>query len=75
MTRSNQYWKAVVNRDASADGTFYYGVLITGVYCRPSCPSRGARRENVRFLRIAGGSRKRRIARMSMLPAARAHGR
>jgi AraC family transcriptional regulator, regulatory protein of adaptative response / methylated-DNA-[protein]-cysteine methyltransferase len=42
-------WTAVVYRDPSADGIFYYSVLTTGVYCRPSCPSRLARRENVSF--------------------------
>jgi AraC family transcriptional regulator of adaptative response/methylated-DNA-[protein]-cysteine methyltransferase len=42
-------WDAVVHRDPSADGAFYYSVLTTGVYCRPSCPSRLARRENVAF--------------------------
>ncbi|MHB2167171.1 bifunctional DNA-binding transcriptional regulator/O6-methylguanine-DNA methyltransferase Ada [Alsobacter sp. R-9] len=42
-------WAAVVRRDRTADGTFVYGVRTTGVYCRPSCPSRTARRENVRF--------------------------
>jgi AraC family transcriptional regulator, regulatory protein of adaptative response / methylated-DNA-[protein]-cysteine methyltransferase len=38
-----------VNRDPGADGRFYYSVRTTGVYCRPACPSRLARRENVRF--------------------------
>lgn len=42
-------WTAVVARDAAADGAFYYSVRTTGVYCRPSCASRGARRENVAF--------------------------
>lgn len=42
-------WAAVVRRDAGADGQFYYSVSTTGVYCRPSCTSRLARRENVRF--------------------------
>ncbi|HWK44834.1 MAG TPA: bifunctional DNA-binding transcriptional regulator/O6-methylguanine-DNA methyltransferase Ada [Stellaceae bacterium] len=42
-------WQVVLRRDASADGTFYYSVRTTGVYCRPSCPSRLARRENVAF--------------------------
>lgn len=42
-------WAAVVARDRSADGTFVFAVRTTGVYCRPSCPSRRARRENVRF--------------------------
>lgn len=42
-------WASVMQRDPSADGTFYYSVRTTGVYCRPSCASRLARRENVRF--------------------------
>lgn len=42
-------WAAVVRRDVSADGQFYYSVSTTGVYCRPSCPSRRALRQNVRF--------------------------
>ena len=42
-------WNAVVSRDPGADGSFYYSVRTTGVYCRPSCPSRAARRENVTF--------------------------
>lgn len=42
-------WAAVAARDGSFDGRFYYSVATTGVYCRPSCPSRQARRENVRF--------------------------
>jgi AraC family transcriptional regulator of adaptative response/methylated-DNA-[protein]-cysteine methyltransferase len=42
-------WAAVLARDANADGQFVYAVATTGVYCRPSCPSRRPRRENVRF--------------------------
>jgi AraC family transcriptional regulator of adaptative response/methylated-DNA-[protein]-cysteine methyltransferase len=42
-------WKAVVTRDRSQDGAFVYAVRTTGVYCRPSCPSRRPRRENVTF--------------------------
>ncbi|WP_081768808.1 bifunctional DNA-binding transcriptional regulator/O6-methylguanine-DNA methyltransferase Ada [Herbaspirillum sp. RV1423] len=42
-------WQAVTQRDKTADGAFYYAVRTTGVYCRPSCPSRQARRENVAF--------------------------
>ena len=48
-TTSDPRWTAVVARDASADGTFVYSVRTTGVYCRPSCPARPARPENVRF--------------------------
>jgi AraC family transcriptional regulator of adaptative response/methylated-DNA-[protein]-cysteine methyltransferase len=42
-------WNAVQRRDVSADGGFYYSVQTTGVYCRPSCASRRARRQNVAF--------------------------
>ena len=42
-------WQAVVNRDPDADGQFVFAVLTTGIYCRPSCRSRRALRENVRF--------------------------
>ena len=42
-------WRAVAERDASADGRVFYAVTTTGVYCRPSCPSRRPRRENVQF--------------------------
>jgi AraC family transcriptional regulator of adaptative response/methylated-DNA-[protein]-cysteine methyltransferase len=42
-------WQAVLARDASRDGVFVFGVTSTGVYCRPSCPSRRPRRERVRF--------------------------
>jgi AraC family transcriptional regulator of adaptative response/methylated-DNA-[protein]-cysteine methyltransferase len=42
-------WQAVLVRDRRADGLFWYGVVTTGIYCRPQCPSRLARRENVRF--------------------------
>ena len=42
-------WLAIDARDAAADGRFVYSVRSTGVYCRPSCPSRAARRDNVAF--------------------------
>src|SRR5213079_3733287 len=42
-------WDAIRRRDRAADGTFVYAVCTTGVYCRPSCASRQARRENVSF--------------------------
>src|SRR5271154_2148477 len=40
-------WGRIVARDKSADGEFWYSVSTTGVYCRPSCPSRGCNPENV----------------------------
>jgi AraC family transcriptional regulator of adaptative response/methylated-DNA-[protein]-cysteine methyltransferase len=42
-------WAAVLNRDRSFDGELYYAVRTTGVYCRPSCPSRRPARANVLF--------------------------
>ena len=42
-------WRAVQQRDRSADGTFLYGVRTTGVYCRPSCGARLPQRANVTF--------------------------
>lgn len=42
-------WQAVRRRDTRADGSFVYAVRTTGVYCRPSCRVRLARRENIRF--------------------------
>ena len=44
---------AILDRDPGFDGTFVYGVLTTGVYCRPSCASRAANPANVRFFRDA----------------------
>ena len=49
FSSDDERWDAVVHRDPSADGAFYYSVRTTGVYCRPSCAARLARRENVRF--------------------------
>src|SRR5205085_3378344 len=42
-------WQAVQARDTESDGKFVFAVSSTGVYCRPSCPSRRPRRENVMF--------------------------
>ncbi|MBZ0251770.1 MAG: bifunctional transcriptional activator/DNA repair enzyme protein Ada, partial [Candidatus Methylomirabilis sp.] len=42
-------WRAVLARDRSQDARFVYGVRSTLVYCRPSCPSRRPKRENVLF--------------------------
>jgi AraC family transcriptional regulator of adaptative response/methylated-DNA-[protein]-cysteine methyltransferase len=42
-------WQAVLARDRRADGAFVYAVSSTGIYCRPSCPSRKPRRERITF--------------------------
>jgi AraC family transcriptional regulator of adaptative response/methylated-DNA-[protein]-cysteine methyltransferase len=49
IMRDESKWQAVQQRDAGMDRRFVYGVLTTGVYCRPSCASRRPLRENVRF--------------------------
>ena len=42
-------WNALVQRDMQSDGVFFYGVLTTGIYCRPICASRLPNRKNIRF--------------------------
>ena len=49
-------WQQVLARDASADGQFFYAVQSTGIYCRPSCPSRRPTRRNVRFFSTASAA-------------------
>lgn len=46
-TAADPRWARVVARDRAADGEFWYSVATTGVYCRPSCPSRTAHPRNV----------------------------
>jgi len=43
------FWEALETRDAQMDDVFVFAVRSTGVYCRPSCPARRPRRENVIF--------------------------
>jgi AraC family transcriptional regulator of adaptative response/methylated-DNA-[protein]-cysteine methyltransferase len=55
MTQFSKYindvdrWKAVVDRENSADGCFYYAVKTTGIFCRPSCSSKLPNCENVEY--------------------------
>ena len=49
LNNNEQLWQAVVAKDARFDGQFVFAVTSTGVYCRPSCPSRRAHRERVKF--------------------------
>ena len=49
MLDLEECWTAVENRDAGADGSFFYGVRTTGVYCRPGCASRRPLRTNTVF--------------------------
>src|SRR5450432_4059137 len=49
MLDKERCWEAIQKRDRSQDGRWFVGVVTTGIYCRPSCPSRHALRKNVRF--------------------------
>ena len=49
-------WQAVCERDGARDGQFVFAVRSTGIYCRPSCPARRPRRENVSFHRDAAAA-------------------
>ena len=44
-----EMWRAIVTRDESYDGLFFYGVQTTGIFCRPSCKAKAPKRENARF--------------------------
>lgn len=48
-TETDLRWARIVARDRSADGTFWYSVRTTGIYCHPSCPSRTANPKNIAF--------------------------
>src|SRR5215207_1433924 len=54
--RDEQLWQAVVSKDARFDGQFVFAVSSTGIYCRPSCPSRRAHRERVKFFDLPEGA-------------------
>jgi AraC family transcriptional regulator, regulatory protein of adaptative response / methylated-DNA-[protein]-cysteine methyltransferase len=49
LARDQERWQAVKRRDPAFDGKFFFAVRTTGVFCRPSCASRPAKRENVAF--------------------------
>lgn len=49
MLDADLCWQAVCARDAGRDGQFVFAVRSTGIYCRPSCPARRPKRENVSF--------------------------
>lgn len=49
LCSDQQKWQALQSRDPRAEGCFVYAVRTTGIYCRPTCSARLARRENVQF--------------------------
>src|SRR5437868_3842337 len=50
-TNHDELWRAVLDHDARFDGKLLYGVRSTGVFCRPTCPSRRPKRNQVIFFR------------------------
>ena len=71
-------WQAIVTRDHAADGTFFYSVKSTGIYCRPSCGARIPKPENVQFhdtaeLAEQAGFRPCKRCKPEQLPLARRH--
>src|SRR3954463_7109785 len=48
-TTNERRWEAVLARDAKYDGKFFYGVTTTGIFCRPTCPSRRPSPQNIVF--------------------------
>lgn len=56
--RHDPRWAALSRRDRKADGTFFYAVKTTGVYCRPSCGARTPKPENVDFFATSEDARR-----------------
>lgn len=54
----SQRWTAIKSRDPAANSAFYYGVTSTLIFCRPTCPARVARRDNIVFFDDVVGARK-----------------
>jgi AraC family transcriptional regulator of adaptative response/methylated-DNA-[protein]-cysteine methyltransferase len=48
---AERFWEATLHRDPRADGTFFFAVRSTQIYCRPSCPARRPQRQNTLFFR------------------------
>ena len=76
-TDQDTWYRAVEARDGRFDGQVFTAVLTTGIYCRPSCPSRTPLRQNVRFYpsaaaAVAAGFRACRRCRPDALPGSRA---
>ena len=56
IEEETERWAAVLARDSRADGLFFYGVVTTGIYCRPTCPARRPQRGNVAFFDTAAAA-------------------
>ncbi|MGY4690963.1 bifunctional transcriptional activator/DNA repair enzyme AdaA [Salibacterium sp. K-3] len=51
--KDQEIWQAIIQNDSTFDGTFFYAVETTGIFCRPSCKSRVPNKENVRIFKNA----------------------
>lgn len=49
MDKDDIFYKALLDKDSTFEGTFIVGVKTTGIFCRPTCPARKPKRENVEF--------------------------
>ncbi len=57
LDKQDEFWNAVLSKDRAFDGQFVFAVSSTGIYCRPSCPSRRPKRENVSFFALPAAAR------------------
>ena len=64
-------YQAAQSKDARFDGQFFCAVTSTGIYCRPSCPARTPKRENMRFYATAAAAQQAGLPRLPALPARR----
>lgn len=51
---SDEYWQAILTNNANYNHLFYYGVVTTGIFCRPSCKSKAPKKENVLIFEHTG---------------------
>lgn len=65
---SGTAWRAVFRKNRHYDGTFVYGAVTTGIYCRPSCPARNPKRRNMRLFWTVDDAERR-----GYLPCLRCH--
>ena len=65
---AERYWQATLHRDARADGSFFFAVRSTQIYCRPSCPARRPLRQNTLFFRTTQDAEKPGISPLPAMP-------
>lgn len=58
LNSPDSWWQAVQTKNTRLDGSFVFAVKSTGIYCRPSCPSRLPKRDSVTFFRDSEAAEK-----------------